>query len=139
MAKKNTKKSSRGGEVEFTADTNEMKLRCYSIPIYGQKIWFGLADDIKTLVNKWYTKEDIENDSVLTDAKCLSGYMADNNDVVNYYMFLYYGYTPGDLGHEALHVVNHIFERICAKHPEDEPANYLLGYLMDSFENFAGK
>ena len=134
MAKRSTKKS-RGGEVKFTPDVEELKLKCFDIPIYGTKIWFGLAENIKTLIESRLSPED----TLLDGAYCQSGYIEDKNGIRNYYIFLPYKYTSGDLGHEALHVVNHIFDRINVKDHSDEPANYLLGYLMDKFEKFANK
>lgn len=77
-------------------------LKCFDIPIYNQKIWFGIADNIQELVDK-FTSLDEKPD--IGNAEALSGYVEDASGVRNYYIFVPRNYTHGMLAHEAFHVV----------------------------------
>jgi hypothetical protein len=53
----------------------DVVLKCFDIPIYNQKIWFGIAPEISQLLDSFSSLEDKPD---ITNTYALSGYIEDS-------------------------------------------------------------
>ena len=111
-------------------------LKQCDIPIYEQKMWFGIAESIRELVDQFTSLSEAPD---IGHCRALSGYVEDIEGNRNFYLFLPYSYTQGMLAHEAFHVVERMAEYMSWEHKDDEPSAYLLTYIVDKFDQFVKK
>lgn len=117
------------------------------LPIYHGYLVFFIYENKEDFI-PYDKKNRIEGRKVLGDASAYVGESSFYKDKLHYYAvevvfkkdYLHF-VTSGVVAHEALHVVDHIFHRVGAKHNKknSEPTSYLLGHVVDRIHAFLDK
>ena len=118
------------------------------LPIYERHIFYGNSVDTILKLIKSYFKEAEIDLSLITEMKTAEGYVApimckkDDEMLKALVMFVREEAAIGTVAHEAVHMVNHVFDYVgqdlCTVN--DEAQAYLTGYFVQRFmENIRGE
>jgi len=110
------------------------------IPIYPGLLALCVTSNAEDLYSE-FTKESVNATGILERTNSIHAHtlVLNCDDKICYTVLLnlddeLYPVTPGDIAHEALHVVNFVFShtKISYSLDEDEHAAYFIKYVVDS-------
>lgn len=127
--------------VRMVNQVKNKNMRCIKkqIPIYPGLLALCVTSNAEDLYSE-FTKESVDATGILERASIHAHTLVlDCDDEICYTVLLnlddeLYPITPGDIAHEALHVVNLVFDhtKISYSLDEDEHAAYFIKYIVDS-------
>lgn len=111
-----------------------MRTKKVKIPIYGGTLVIVQSNDMQPVVDKYNLTNDALNCNALAFKQPMKG---DKFVVCAAFKFI----DPDIIAHEAVHVVNYIFDYKCIQLDliNDEPQAYLTGWVFDECYKFLNK